>query len=358
MPKVSVILPCYNVAPYVGACLDSLVNQTLRDIEIICVDDKSTDDTANIIKKRAGADARIKLIELPKNAGVSVARNTGIDAANGEYIGFVDPDDYVDLDFYEKLYETAKKTNTDITVGNIRECMLDGKNKKFTYWLKQVEHNKYHFNRWLWCAIYKKDFLINNKIYCPVGISMTEDTVFVTKCAVLAEGISVVYDTYYNYMRVQNSAASVYLSSTKIKHIIEASLMIVDFLNNQDIPERDYNRLFRKPFGFVSYGAYWRTTRCDDRMNLAHATQEMYNRHKYKHIFANHALYPFFYNNDYNGIFEYVSKLAEKPEKIEIKLFNAITILRLKQFEHKTRIYVLGIPILTIGWTKRGVYNG
>ena len=126
MPKVSVVVPCYNVATYVGACLDSLVNQTLHDIEIICVDDKSTDDTANIIKKRAGADARIKLIELPQNAGVSVARNTGIDAATGEYIGFVDPDDYVDLDFYEKLYEVATRENADIAKANLTVVNVDG----------------------------------------------------------------------------------------------------------------------------------------------------------------------------------------------------------------------------------------
>lgn len=358
MPKVSVIVPCYNVEKYVARCLDSLINQTLRDIEIICIDDKSTDNTLEILNKYANLDSRIKLFTQSSNAGVAVARNIGLENATGAYIGFVDPDDYVDLDFYEKLYNKAQDTNAEIIVGNICERMLDGKKKKFTQWLKQLEQNKHYFNRWLWCAVYKKDFLINNKIYCPVGISMTEDTVFVTKCAVLTKKIATVKEVFYYYIKIQNSAASMYLSSNKIQHIIDASLMVVDFLNSENVSTHDYHKLFRKPFGFVSYGAYWRTTRQDDRLKLAQATQEMYNRHKYKNMFTKHMLYPFFCNNDYNGILDYVTKLADKPETIRFRFFNFITLVKIKNIESLTRIYILGLPIFCISWVKRGIYNG
>ena len=94
MPKVSVIIPVYNTEKYLKKCLDSVCNQTLSDIEIICIDDCSTDNSLNILKEYTLKDNRIKLIEFKENKGAAVARNTGIDEAKGEYIGFIDSDDY------------------------------------------------------------------------------------------------------------------------------------------------------------------------------------------------------------------------------------------------------------------------
>lgn len=105
MSKVSVIIPVYNTEKFLRKCLDSVCNQTLQDIEIICINDCSTDGSSEILREYAGKDNRIKLIELFENGGAAKARNIGIDIAHGEYIGFVDSDDFVDLDFYEKLYK-------------------------------------------------------------------------------------------------------------------------------------------------------------------------------------------------------------------------------------------------------------
>lgn len=96
---VSIIVPCYNVAPYLDACLDSLVNQTMPDIEIICVNDGSTDDTPALLSAWAGRDSRVRVIDR-ENGGQGAARNTGMDVAEGEYIGFADPDDYVEHSMY------------------------------------------------------------------------------------------------------------------------------------------------------------------------------------------------------------------------------------------------------------------
>lgn len=121
MPKVSVIIPIYNVEQYLRRCLDSIINQTLTDIEIICVNDGSTDNSPQILEEYAKADNRIKIINQV-NSGVSEARNTGIKNASGEYIGWVDPDDYVDTDYFEKLYTAATENNADIAcAGIIRE---------------------------------------------------------------------------------------------------------------------------------------------------------------------------------------------------------------------------------------------
>ena len=113
MAKISVIIPVYNCEKFIEKCLQSLVNQTLTDIEIILVNDGSTDNSQKIIEKFS--DTRIKLINK-KNGGQSSARNVGLDVANGEYIGFIDSDDWVDSDFFEKLYNTAKKYNADIAM--------------------------------------------------------------------------------------------------------------------------------------------------------------------------------------------------------------------------------------------------
>ncbi|HNW25236.1 MAG TPA: glycosyltransferase [Candidatus Gastranaerophilaceae bacterium] len=116
--KISVIVPAYNTSSYLKQCLESLISQTFNDIEIICVNDGSTDNSLEILNKFAKKDKRIKIISQ-KNQGLSAARNTGIKAAKGEYIGFVDSDDWADESMFEKLYQNAKKFDADISMCSI-----------------------------------------------------------------------------------------------------------------------------------------------------------------------------------------------------------------------------------------------
>ena len=126
--KVSVIVPTYNDELYLPRCLFSLVRQTLKDIEIIVVNDGSTDDTACILDLFAKYDKRFKIVNQP-NLKQGVARNKGMENALGEYIGYVDSDDWIDLDYFEKLYNSAKKYDADIALAtNIRTG--NGKTKK------------------------------------------------------------------------------------------------------------------------------------------------------------------------------------------------------------------------------------
>ena len=131
VPKVSVIMPCYNVGKYVGASIESVLNSTLVDLELICIDDKSTDSTLSILKKYAQQDSRITVRALKQNSGVSVARNIGIQMATGEYIAFIDSDDTVDKDFYEKLYIAATENKADIARGELKS--IDIYNRTKTY---------------------------------------------------------------------------------------------------------------------------------------------------------------------------------------------------------------------------------
>ena len=113
--KISIIATFYNLEDYAKRCVDSLTSQTLQDIEIICINDGSKDNTIGILQELAQSDNRIKIIDK-KNEGVSIARNTGINAASGEYIMFVDGDDYLEPNACEVLYQKAIETDVDIIV--------------------------------------------------------------------------------------------------------------------------------------------------------------------------------------------------------------------------------------------------
>ena len=108
MPKVSILVPTYNVSQYLDECMQSLIRQTLKDIEIICINDGSTDNSLEILKSYAAKDNRIKIIDK-ENGGYGIAMNMGLEQATGEYVGILEPDDYVKLNMYETLYNIAKR---------------------------------------------------------------------------------------------------------------------------------------------------------------------------------------------------------------------------------------------------------
>lgn len=121
MPKVSVITPIYNTEKYLDKCLTSLVNQTLNEIELIWVDNGANDECKKIIEKYASSRPLIKIIHLKENIGYGGAMNKGLEIASGEFIGFSDSDDWIDRDYYEKLYNAAQQTNSDIVYTNYKE---------------------------------------------------------------------------------------------------------------------------------------------------------------------------------------------------------------------------------------------
>ena len=114
-PKVSVIIPVYNTEKYLRECLDSVVNQTLRDIEIICVDDGSTDNSLAILREYETKDSRIKVL-TQENINAGAARNKGLSEATGEFLSFLDSDDFFEPDAIERMYECAKSRNAEIVV--------------------------------------------------------------------------------------------------------------------------------------------------------------------------------------------------------------------------------------------------
>lgn len=124
--KVSIIVPVYNAGKRIKHCLETLIAQTLSDIEIICVLDCPSDGTDRIVKEYASHDSRIKVIENDHNMHISATRNRGLAVASGEYVGFSDHDDYRDLAMYEKLYAKAKTTSADIVFSDVIVYHEDG----------------------------------------------------------------------------------------------------------------------------------------------------------------------------------------------------------------------------------------
>ena len=245
MPKISIIIPVYNTEKYLVKCLDSLLYQSLEDIEIICINDGSTDNSQQILNYYAKKDKRIKVIHQ-ENKKQGAARNRGVEIATGEYIGYVDSDDWVDFDYYEELYYAAKKHNLDIALAtNIR--IGNGKTKKrlkiekeqIAYSLQEKIDLCNQFNNE--CPtnkIYRRDFLLKNNIIWPEGV-YCEDKIYTLKAVFGANGIVSVPDVNYYYFRRPNSTVKSNKQSKIDKNT--AKKEVIKFLkeNNANIRDKE-----------------------------------------------------------------------------------------------------------------------
>lgn len=223
MPIISVIVPIYNVEKYLKRCINSILNQTLKDIEIICIDDCSTDNSLSILK--SFKDNRIKIITLDKNIGVADIRNIGLDNVEGEYISFVDSDDYIDDDFLEKLYLKAQSDSLDIAASTLAE--IDYNNiihiRKEAQLLKQTK-DKFYACTDFKPAIYRTVLIKENNVRFPSGVILCEDMIFLTEVLIKAQKVGVVPEVKYYYCRRLNSGNSQFLS----KEQIESALPILE----------------------------------------------------------------------------------------------------------------------------------
>lgn len=225
-PKVSVIIPVYNVEKYLRKCLDSIIAQTLEDIEIICVNDGSTDSSLEILLDYAKHDRRIKIISQ-ENAGLGAARNTGIQAATGTYLGFVDSDDFVDKTLYEKAYNKAEKNQADVVIFNIYLYYTDTchrhiyRNSEFYKALSEegfftaIEHPPIIQNIGVWDKIYRRDFIEKHNLLNPVS-RIYEDVVFTIQTLVLASRISVIEEPLIYYRK--NTGVSIVDKEVKLDY--------------------------------------------------------------------------------------------------------------------------------------------
>ena len=210
--KISIIVPVYNVEKYLRECLDSLINQTLEDIEIICVNDGSTDSSPQILEEYASKDSRIKIFNQ-KNQGVSSAYNNGIKQVKGKYFTIVDSDDWIREDSCELLYETIEKRKSDILLFAYIKYQNDSfvKDRRLEKLEEFAEGGNIKFSDYyedfikgplLSCGkLYRTDFIHKNNVLFPLNIQCCEDIVFSTRAYINAESISIL-DTGLYYYRI------------------------------------------------------------------------------------------------------------------------------------------------------------
>lgn len=212
--KVSIIIPVYNTEKYLERCLQSVLNQTLKEIEIIIIIDESPDNSVDICKKYKKIDERITYY-VKKNEGLGLTRNYGQQRATGEYIAFLDSDDFVDLDFYEKLYNEAKIKKADISVAEFKYyesnnkiyqtdvCKLSNKefkNPKDYLYSMLGEEGYPKIGMSVWKCLYKNDFINkNNIVFLSEREYGVEDICYNFEAFELATYAVSVYNTYYYY---------------------------------------------------------------------------------------------------------------------------------------------------------------
>jgi glycosyltransferase involved in cell wall biosynthesis len=283
-PKISVIIPIYNTGNYLRRCLDSICGQTMQDIEIICVNDASSDNSLAILKGYANKDVRVKFIDFSENKGVSKARNAGIDAAQGEYIGFVDSDDYIDLDFYEKLYANALKSATDIikavTQNHFHQAMQPSALNT-----KILKHSAFFINEFF-SAIYKRNFLNKYNIRFEENIITFEDTIFSLTTATLAKKIQLLNAPFYHYIINKNSKLKLY-DAEKIESRLIACKFALNLLNTIDISMENYTDIVNYYICLLC-NQYKKSCNSHTKKQVASFfVEHIYNSYKYKYHLTN-----------------------------------------------------------------------
>ena len=282
MTSISVIIPVYNVEKYLEKCLDSVCNQTLSNIEIICVEANSSDNSYAILERYQKRYPKIKIIKSKEKLTAGSARNLGIDAATGEYLGFVDGDDFIDLDYYEKLYKKAIKTKADVVKANLSYVGWDVPSNIKYYNLAQVRENKVKFNHIPTCII-KKDFLNKNSIRFSSDLTCAEDGVFEVAFSLICNKIEIEDSVSYYYVyRNESLNHTEIVTLDKIKEIEKSVLKIIDLYNDFCSDEKVYIEGIIDRYKYLSF--FVKNKKCDEDVKayIKQAEKNFFSKLKYQ----------------------------------------------------------------------------
>ena len=275
MIKASVIIPAYNIERYIDRCLQSIINQTLKDIEIIVINDGSTDNTEKIIKKHFLKDNRIKLISTV-NKGVSVARNIGIAKANGKYIYQIDGDDFLEPTGLKKMYEFAESHQADVVITDAYKN-YDGKltNMPDGVSLTGDFINDYFLRRIMpsvTTKLYRTEFIKNHKIKYTENIRIGEDLLFNFDVVTKTKSIVKLDKAFLNY---------VYRSDSAINSYNKESLdifIVFKLIENKILRNEELNKYFYQYEAFKFFHIYMLRVVNSDKLGSVH--KEIYDRYR------------------------------------------------------------------------------
>lgn len=272
-PKVSIVVPVYNVEKYLSECLDSIVSQTLKDIEIIVVNDGSTDNSLSIAERYANHDNRIIIVNK-ENRGYGHSMNQGFEKASGEYIGIVESDDCASPQMFEELYSLAAKCDADVVRSNYFTMSNGGKQFDLID-LLGISHAPYNvtFNPKdcpdifrgspaIWTGLYKRSFIRENAItFLESPGASYQDTGFILKTLAAADKVAITRKAFLNY-RIDNAGSSV-KSGAKVFCVCDEYASFEAFLSNR--PERA--AAFRTIIPVKKYETYlWNYNRLDKQL--------------------------------------------------------------------------------------------
>lgn len=272
MPDISIIIPVYNVGQYLDKCIKSVINQTYKDIEIICVDDGSTNASSEICDKYGKIDSRIKVIHKT-NGGLVSARQAGLKVSRGKYVGFVDGDDWIDKEMYECMFQIIEKYKVDMVETGVvdsygeslekeRKYKLDGgiyegekfKNVILNNLLYDGKFYSYGVNTiYLWNKLFKKNFIYECYMKLDYKQSMFEDYASVYPYLIKHQSVAVVNKAFYHYRVVNNSLKRSKLNDAML--ILHLHTKLMEEVINKSVYKENFLHQFKffKLFFLIMY---------------------------------------------------------------------------------------------------------
>lgn len=247
MPALSVIVPVFNAEVFLDKCLESLARQTLTDLEVICVDDHSTDGSPAILNRWAAADSRFKVMSFAENRGPSAARNAALDAALGEYVAFVDSDDFIAPDFLEKLYQVAVGRDADVAKGTLMnyDPVKGASYQREIFNLNdRIRKHKAWFFMTYTSAIYRTRMLRDCGIRFDERLRFFEDPHFSITAAFHYDQVVLVDDAVYYYTDNPHSVTRASNDTRPIQDLITGAHDLLDKMDALPIEGRHYNIVF------------------------------------------------------------------------------------------------------------------
>lgn len=339
MVKISVIVPVYNCENYLEESIKSILNQSFRDIEVICVDDGSTDDSLNILNKLSIQDTRLK-VYTQENQGASVARNNALEKVSGEYIYFFDADDYIVDDCLEKIYNNARNNDSDIVIFKYdqykEDSFLNHSQQDIEKQFPNTDFTNFTFNCYdyrirafkgpfaPWFKLYKKEFLDKYDFEFPPNLNHN-DVPFHVKTILKASKISFIPEYLYHY-RIDNPNS---ISNTRLKRfndIFSIIQIVEDFLNDENLIEE-----FRKEFEYFKINriTYEMKGRPDEYFLVAKEELSKINLHndllsetvrfKFETILNSNSIEEYNYKVEINNLKKKNENLSKKIKKLNKK---------------------------------------
>lgn len=356
-PKVSIILPIYNASKYLHECLDSILKQTLKDIEIICVNDGSKDDSLDIIKEYTSIDQRIKYIDKP-NAGYGHTMNRGIEVATGEYFGIVEPDDYIKPEMYETLYQKAKADSLDIVKSNL--LCFRGDDERTFWTLKYMKDGqgydivdspeKLQVHMMPSCftttAIYRTAFVKENKIrYNETPGAAYQDTLFWFATHCVAQKMCVMDKEFYVY-RQDNPNQSVQ-NTRLVNALLYEYKTVYEFLKEHQ-KEKFIPLYFYRKVGGLYW--YWTLQKGKDKKLYLKKIKESFAEDKANNCIK-FDLFPPHEIKGFKNLMKYGTNIVNQ---VVYKLFCILPIYRVREFKNKKVYSLFGIPFGKIRYKHNG----